>query len=106
PFDFRIGKGEVNGFTGLLGSGRSESVRAIFGADRVTGGSVNVNGKPVKIAKPIDAMKNGIGYLPEDRKYDGIIADLSVRENIILALQVLRGFFKPISRAEAEKFAD
>ncbi len=106
PYDFRIEKGEVNGFTGLLGSGRSESVRAIFGADHVTGGKVKVNGKSVKIAKPIDAMKNGIGYLPEDRKYDGIIADLSVRENIILALQVLKGFFKPISRADAEKFAD
>ena len=106
PYDFRIEKGEVNGFTGLLGSGRSESVRAIFGADHVTGGKVKVNGKSVKITKPIDAMKNGIGYLPEDRKYDGIIADLSVRENIILALQVMKGFFKPISRADAEKFAD
>ena len=106
PYDFRIEKGEVNGFTGLLGSGRSESVRAIFGADHVTGGKVKVNGKSVKIAKPIDAMRNGIGYLPEDRKYDGIIADLSVRENIILALQVLKGFFKPISRADAERFAD
>ena len=106
PYDFRIEKGEVNGFTGLLGSGRSESVRAIFGADHVTGGKVKVNGKSVKIAKPIDAMRNGIGYLPEDRKYDGIIADLSVRENIILALQVMKGFFKPISRADAERFAD
>ena len=106
PFDFHIAKGEVNGFTGLLGSGRSESVRAIFGADRVTGGSVTVEGKPVKISKPFDAMKNGIGYLPEDRKRDGIIADLSVRENIILALQVMKGFFHPFSQAEAEKFAD
>ena len=106
PFDFYIRKGEVNGFTGLLGSGRSESVRAIFGADRVTGGQVNIGGKQVKITKPYEAMKNGIGYLPEDRKRDGIIADLSVRENIILALQVMRGFFKPMSRAEQEKFAD
>ena len=106
PFDFRIAKGEVNGFTGLLGSGRSESVRAIFGADRVTGGRVRVNGRPVKISRPIQAMKQGIGYLPEDRKRDGIIADLSVRENIILALQVMQGIFKPISRADAEKFAD
>ena len=51
-------------------------------------------------------MKHGIGYLAEDRKRDGIIADLSVRENIILALQVMKGFFKPISRSEAEAFAD
>ena len=106
PFDFKIEKGEVNGFTGLLGSGRSESVRAIFGADKVTGGKVLVNGRPAKIAKPKDAMKLGIGYLPEDRKQDGIVDELSVRENIILALQVMRGFFRPFSRAEAEKFAD
>ena len=106
PFDFSIRKGEVNGFTGLLGSGRSECVRAIFGADHVTGGTVKVDGKDVKIRKPLDAMKQGIGYLPEDRKGDGIVGDLSVRENIILALQVMKGFFRPFSRAQAEAFAD
>ncbi len=106
PFDFEIHKGEVNGFTGLLGSGRSESVRAIFGADKITGGKMKMDGKDIKIAHPKDAMKKGIGYLPEDRKQDGIIEDLSVRENIILALQVLKGFFKPFSNAEAEAFAD
>ncbi len=106
PFDFYINKGEVNGFIGLLGSGRSESVRAIFGADSVTGGKVKMDGKPVKITKPIQAMKHKIAYLPEDRKRDGIIADLSVRENIIMALQVKKGFFKPFSKAEAQKFAD
>lgn len=106
PFDFHINKGEVNGFTGLLGSGRSECVRAIFGADRVTGGKVKMKGKDVKITKPLDAMKNGIAYLPEDRKVDGIVGDLSVRDNIILAQQVLKGFFKPFSKAEANKVAD
>ena len=106
PFDFQIRKGEVNGFTGLLGSGRSESVRAIFGADRVTGGRVRVKGKDVKITNPHEAMKNGIGYLPEDRKRDGIIADLSVRENIILALQVMKGFFHPMSKVQMRQFAD
>ena len=106
PYDFSIRRGEVNGFTGLLGSGRSESVRAIFGADRVTGGRVRVKGKSVKITNPHDAMKNGIGYLPEDRKRDGIIADLSVRENIILALQVMKGFFHPMSKAQMKQFAD
>ena len=106
PFDFHIEKGEVNGFTGLLGSGRSECVRAIFGADKVTQGTVKMDGKDVKIQKPIDAMKNGIAYLPEDRKVDGIIGDLSVRDNIVIALQVLKGFFKPFSKAEAYKFAD
>ena len=106
PFDFSIHKGEVNGFTGLLGSGRSECVRAIFGADRTNGGTVRMNGKAVKIKKPLDAMKNGIGYLPEDRKLDGIVGDLSVRDNIILALQVMKGFFRPFTRAQAEAFAD
>ena len=106
PFNFYIRKGEVNGFTGLLGYGRSECVRAIFGADRVVAGKVKMNGKPVKISKPIDAMKLGIAYLPEDRKVDGIIGDLSVRDNIILAAQVLKGFFRPFSKAEANKFAD
>lgn len=106
PFDFHINKGEVNGFTGLLGSGRSECVRAIFGADKKISGTVTKNGKEVKINKPLDAMKAGIGYLPEDRKIDGIIGDLSVRENIILALQVMKGFFKPFTKAEANKFAE
>ncbi|MBQ1903873.1 MAG: sugar ABC transporter ATP-binding protein, partial [Ruminococcus sp.] len=106
PFDFYIKKGEVNGFTGLLGSGRSECVRAIFGADHVIAGKVRKNGKEVKISKPIQAMKQGIAYLPEDRKIDGIVADLSVRENIILALQVMKGFFKPFTKAQANKFAD
>ena len=95
PFDFEIHPGEVNGFTGLLGSGRSECVRTIFGADKVTGGSVKMDGMEVKITKPREAMKNGIGYLPEDRKRDGIVGDLSVKDNIILALQVKTGFFKP-----------
>jgi simple sugar transport system ATP-binding protein len=105
-FDFVIHKGEVNGFTGLLGSGRSESVRAIFGADKITGGRVKINGKNVRILRPRDAMKHGIGYLPEDRKQDGIVEDLSVRENIILALQVMKGFFRPFSKSEAEAFAN
>ncbi|MDI9412396.1 MAG: sugar ABC transporter ATP-binding protein [Bacillota bacterium] len=106
PFNFTIEKGEVNGFAGLLGSGRSESVRAIFAADKVTGGEIKINGKKVKLKTPLDAMKNGIGYLPEDRKHDGIIGELSVRDNIILALQVMKGFFRPFSRKQAEEFAN
>ena len=106
PFDFHIDRGEVNGFTGLLGSGRSECVRTIFGADKVLGGTVKVNGKSVKISKPIDAMKQGIAYLPEDRKRDGIVGALSVRDNIILALQVKTGFFHPFSKAKAKKYAE
>lgn len=106
PFNFTIQKGEVNGFAGLLGSGRSESVRAIFAADKVTGGEVKMKGKKVKLKTPLNAMKQGIGYLPEDRKGDGIIAELSVRDNIILALQVMKGFFRPLSRKQAEEFSN
>ncbi|TAH70842.1 MAG: sugar ABC transporter ATP-binding protein [Anaerolineaceae bacterium] len=106
PFDFKAYKGEVTGFAGLLGSGRSECVRAIFGADKVVGGKLKVKGENVNITSPIKAMKKGIGYLPEDRQRDGIIGDLSVRENIILALQAMRGFFRPFTRTQAQAFAD
>lgn len=106
PFDFTVAKGEVTGFAGLLGSGRSECVRAIFGADRITGGMLKVKGENVTITSPVKAMKQGIGYLSEDRKRDGIIGDLSVRENIILALQVMKGFFQPFSKSQAQEFAN
>ena len=69
-------------------------------------GKLKKNGKEVKISKPWDAMKQGIAYLPEDRKIDGIVGDLSVRDNISLAAQVLRGFFRPFSKAEKNKFAE
>lgn len=106
PFDFTINKGEVVGLTGLLGSGRSELVRAIYGADKADSGKMKINGKEVKINTPLDAMKYGMGYLPEDRKKDGIIAELSVRENIIIAMQAKRGMFKPMGRKEMEEAAD
>ena len=106
PFDFTAHKGEVTGFAGLLGSGRSECVRAIFGADKVTKGKLKIKGQNVNVSSPIKAMKKGIGYLSEDRKRDGIIGDLSVRENIILALQVMKGFFRPFTKAQAQAFAD
>ncbi|MCB6310628.1 ATP-binding cassette domain-containing protein, partial [Lachnospiraceae bacterium 210521-DFI.1.109] len=91
---------------GLLGSGRSELVRAIYGADKADSGTLKVNGKEAKIGSPLDAMKLGMAYLPEDRKAEGIIADLSVRENIIIALQAKRGMFHPLSRKEMEEAAD
>ena len=106
PFNLTINKGEVIGLTGLLGSGRSELVRTIYGADRPTGGTLKVKGKAVTITKPLDAMKNGMAYLPEDRKKDGIISDLSVKENIILALQAKRGLFHLMSRKEMDEAAD
>lgn len=91
PFDFTIHNSEIVGITGLLGSGRSEMVRCIYGADRSQTGKMVFKGKKVKFKAPIDAIKAGMGYLPDDRKADGCINGLSVRENIILALQARRG---------------
>ena len=106
PFDLKIHKGEVIGLTGLLGSGRSELARAIYGADRAQTGTLKVNGKEVKIKSPIDAMNVGMGMLPDDRKAEGIIADLSVRENIILAMQAKLGIFKKIPMSKQIEIAD
>lgn len=106
PFDLNIRKGEVIGLTGLLGSGRTELARAIYGADKSQTGTLRVKDQEVKINQPIDAMNLGMGLLPDDRKAEGIIGDLSVRENIILAMQAKRGMFRQISRAQQEKIAD
>lgn len=106
PFDLQIHKGEVVGFTGLLGSGRSELARVIYGADKNQTGTLKVNGKEVKINAPIDAMNLGMGLLPDDRKAEGIISELSVRENIILALQAKRGMFKLLPMSKQIELAD
>lgn len=106
PFDLDIHKGEVIGLTGLLGSGRSELARAIYGADRAQTGTLKVKGKEVKIKNPIDAMHLGMGLLPDDRKAEGIIGDLSVRENIILAMQAKQGIMKKIPMAKQCEIAD
>ena len=106
PFDLDIHKGEVVGLTGLLGSGRSELARAIYGADRAQTGTLKVKGQEVKIKNPIDAMHLGMGLLPDDRKAEGIIGDLSVRENIILAVQAKMGIMKKLSMAKQCEIAD
>ncbi len=106
PFDFTIKKGEVVGLTGLLGSGRTELARVLYGADKAQTGTMKVNGKEVKINAPIEAMQLGMGLLPDDRKAEGIIADLSVRENIILAMQAKQGVFRQISMKEQQEIAD
>ena len=102
----KIHKGEVVGLTGLLGSGRSELARVIYGADKNQTGELKVAGKEVKINAPIDAMNLGMGLLPDDRKAEGIIGDLSVRENIILALQAKRGIFKLLPMSKQIEIAD
>lgn len=106
PFNLDVHKGEVIGLTGLLGSGRSELARAIYGADKADRGELNVRGKKILVGAPIDAMMAGMGYLPENRKEEGIIADLSVRENLIIALQAKRGMFKLLPKKEQEEFTD
>ena len=106
PFDLTIHKGEVIGLTGLLGSGRSELARVIYGADKNQTGTLKVNGKQAKINAPIDAMNLGMGLLPDDRKAEGIVGDLSVRENIILAIQSKRGMFKLLPMKEQNEIAD
>jgi len=106
PFDLQIHEGEVIGLTGLLGSGRSELARVIYAADKADSGELFVRGKKAVINAPIDAMKAGMGYLPENRKEEGIIADLSVRENIMIALQAKKGMFHRLSVKEQEEFTD
>ena len=106
PFDLKLRRGEVIGLTGLLGSGRSELARAIYGADKAQTGTLKVKGQEAKIRHPIDAMHLGMGMLPDDRKAEGIIGDLSVRENIILAMQAKRGIVDLIPMKEQEEIAD
>lgn len=106
PFDLTIHKGEIIGLTGLLGSGRSELARTIYGADKPEEGELYIKGSKFISKTPLDSMMKGMGYLPEDRKAEGIIDDLSVRENLIIALQAKRGIFKLISKEEQEKITD
>ena len=105
PFDLALRGGEVVGLAGLLGSGRTETARLLFGAERSDGGTVTVDGHPVRLTSPRDAVRHGFGYCPEERKTEGIVADLSVRENIVLALQARRGFLKPLPRREQDRIA-
>lgn len=106
PFDLVIRRGEVLGFTGLLGSGRSETVRLLYSAEKADSGTLLVKGRKLSHKNPLASMKAGMAYLPEDRKNEGIIADLSVRENIILALQAKRGIFRLLSRKQQEAYTD
>lgn len=106
PFDLTVGTGEVIGLAGLLGSGRTESAELMFGVRSASTGKARDDAGPVAHGNPRDAIASGFGFAPEDRKVDGIVADLSVRENIILALQARRGWTVPIPRAEQQAIAD
>ena len=101
-----VGKGEVVGLAGLLGSGRTETARLIFGIDKAQTGEMILDGKLTQFSSPRQAIRAGFAFTPENRKVDGIIPRLSIRENIILALQARRGALKTLSRKEQEDLAD
>jgi len=82
---FTLRKGEILGFAGLIGAGRTETARAIFGADPIDSGEVYVHGRKVSIKSPYDAVRNGIGYLSEDRKRFGLLVDMDVKANVAVA---------------------
>jgi simple sugar transport system ATP-binding protein len=102
PTDIEIHKGEVVGFAGLLGSGRTELARLIAGADRADSGTVRLKGKKVNVTSPVSGLANHIAYSTENRRDDGIIGDLSIRENIMLALQAKRGWLRRIPAREVD----
>lgn len=86
PVSFQLHRGEILGFSGLVGAGRTELMRAIIGADRMKTGEVYLEGKPIKSRSPYEAMKNGIVLVPEDRKLQGILRNLSVSGNINISM--------------------
>lgn len=106
PLDLDVRCGEVLGLGGLLGSGRTETARMLFGIDPSDAGTLEVEGKPMRIGSPHKAIMSGLGFCPEDRKTEGIVADLSIRENIILALQAKRGLFRYLSKKRQSAIAD
>ena len=103
PTDIELHQGEVVGFAGLLGSGRTELARLLYGADRPDGGRVEVDGDPAHIHTPVDGLGLGIAYSTENRRDEGIVGDLTVRENLILAVQARRGWARPLPRREQDE---
>jgi simple sugar transport system ATP-binding protein len=106
PIDLDVRPGQILGLAGLLGSGRTETARLLFGADRADSGTILIEGRPVRLNSPRDAVRHGIGYCAEDRKKEGIVAELSIRENILLALQARRGWWRKIKRQRAHEIAE
>ncbi|MFN3508468.1 MAG: sugar ABC transporter ATP-binding protein [Allorhizobium sp.] len=105
PFDLKIHRGEVVGIAGLLGSGRTEMARLMFGIDQADSGAIKIDGASRQVRNPREAVELGFGFCPEDRKIDGIFGDLSVRENIVIAMQARLGWFKALNRDEQLEIA-
>jgi monosaccharide-transporting ATPase len=105
PLDLDVRKGELLGLAGLLGSGRTETARLLFGADKADSGAIEINGCARTFATPRDAIAQGIGFCSEDRKHEGAILDLSVRENLILALQARQGLLRAIPLRRQQELA-
>jgi galactofuranose transport system ATP-binding protein len=93
-FDLELHAKEVVGVAGLLGSGRTEMANLLFGIDMPDTGNLSINGKKVNHFSPLDSLENGVALCPEDRKDEGVVGELTIRENIILALQARYGWFK------------
>jgi simple sugar transport system ATP-binding protein len=106
PVDLELKRGELLGLAGLLGSGRTELARLLFGADKADAGAIEVDGKPVALTNPRDAIAQGIGFCSEDRKHEGAILALSVRENIVLALQARLGLWRAIPFKRQQQLAN
>jgi simple sugar transport system ATP-binding protein len=106
PIDLDVGAGEVVSLAGLLGSGRTETARLIFGVDHPDSGEMRIAGEPVTFNSPRTAITHRVGFCPEDRKVEGIIPNLSVRENIILALQSSQGWTRYLSARSQLELAD
>jgi simple sugar transport system ATP-binding protein len=106
PFDLELHIGEVVGLAGLLGSGRTEIAALLFGIEKPDSGSITVNGEPVKNHSPLESIKRGVALCPEDRKAAGIVDDLTVRENIILALQANKGWLNYLDKQQQYELAD
>jgi galactofuranose transport system ATP-binding protein len=106
PFDLDLSEGEVLGLAGLLGSGRTETARLLFGIDAADQGETFIGGKRTPLGSPHTAMMHGIGFCSEDRKNEGIFAELSIRENIILALQARLGMKKHLNKKKQQEIAE
>jgi simple sugar transport system ATP-binding protein len=102
PADIDVYEGEVVGIAGLLGSGRTELVRLLYGADRADAGELEINGVAARVTSPRHALAHQIAFSSEDRRAEGIIADLTIAENIVLGIQAQRGWRRKIRRAERE----